>query len=107
MDLARPGARASAPVSGRGSRVWWQRKRVLIPTGLFLLLLIVGALSGDPKKPTQTDRAGSLGTVAKTATPTATVDRTARARAEAAKLRHREGARSRPRTRATGTHRPR
>jgi hypothetical protein len=61
----------------------------LIPSGLVLLVLIVAALSGDPNKPTQADRAASLGSTAHTATPTATADPTRRARAKAAKLRRR------------------
>lgn len=66
-------------------RPLWRRRWFVIAAGLFLLLLIVGALSGDPEQ--AEDRAASGGpTSTVTPTPTVTPDPVEEARSAAAPL---------------------
>lgn len=65
----------------------WRCRWVLIAGGIFLLLLLVGALAGDPEQQSQ-ERAGDepTATPTQTRTPSPTPDPAAQARAEAAQL---------------------
>jgi hypothetical protein len=66
---------------------FWRRRWFLIAAGIFLLLLIVGALSGDPEQATE-DRAADRGKDAATPTPTPSPipDPAEEARVDAGKL---------------------
>jgi hypothetical protein len=80
----RTGGRREQSPDGR--RPLWRRRWFVITTGLFLLVLLVGALSGEPEQ--AEDRAARNGgpTSAVTPTPTATPDPVEEARRAAAPL---------------------
>ncbi len=57
-----------------GKVPFWRRRWVLIVAGLFVLLLLVGALAGDPDEQAQERAARAGDPVAPTPTPTPTPD---------------------------------
>jgi hypothetical protein len=65
----------------------WRRRWFVITAGIILVLLLIGALSGDPEKPADRAAAGDAQTTATpTPTPTPTPDPAIAARAKAADL---------------------
>jgi hypothetical protein len=68
-----------------GQRPFWRKRWFVITAGIFLLLLIIGALSGDPEQESD-NRAARQGDATATPTRSATPDPAQVARAEAAAL---------------------
>jgi hypothetical protein len=84
-DMApRTGGRREPGPGGR--RPLWRRRWFVITAGLFLLLLIVAALSGDTDQPEDRAARGDDPTATATPTPAATPDPIAEARDAAAPL---------------------